>query len=96
LQTTAQAVRDEAAWFIEASGEINGDAYQHVLRPHRTVLLKGAGTQYSGTYYVTRVSHTITAEGTYTQSFHARRNARDLDGSESFGASNLALAVPGR
>jgi phage protein D len=95
LQKQAQAVRDEAGWFIEASGEINSDAYQHVLRPHRVVLVKGAGTQYSGKYYVTHVSHSISPEGAYTQSFQARRNARDLDGSESFGASNLALAVPG-
>ena len=28
LQTIAQAVRDEAGWFITAQGEINGDAYQ--------------------------------------------------------------------
>jgi hypothetical protein len=44
---------------------------------------------------VTHVAHHITPEGTYTQSFQARRNARDLDGSENFGASTLALAVPG-
>ena len=43
LQTIAQAVRDEAGWLITASGEINSDAYQSVLRPHRLVLVKGAG-----------------------------------------------------
>ena len=94
LQAIAQAVRDEAGWFIEAHGDINADAYQTVLRPHRLVLVKGAGTQYSGKYYVTHVAHTISPAGEYTQSFRARRNARDLDGSESFGASGLALAVP--
>jgi phage protein D len=95
LHTLAQAVRDEAAWFITASGEINTDAYQAVLRPHRTVLVKGAGSQYSGAYYVTRVTHKLTSDGGYSQSFEARRNARDLTGSEKFGGAGLGLPVPG-
>jgi phage protein D len=95
LQTIAQAVRDEAGWFITATGEVNSDAYQAVLRPHRTVLVKGAGKPYSGKYYVTKVTHELKAEGTYTQKFEARRNARDVDGSEQFGGSSLALAIPG-
>jgi hypothetical protein len=84
LRTIAQAVRDEAGWFIEASGEINSMAYVRVLRPRRLVLVKGAGTQYSGKYYVTRVAHEMRTDGSYVQRFEARRNARDLDGSEQF------------
>jgi phage protein D len=95
LTAIAQAVRDEAAWLIDATGEINSDAYQTVLRPHRLVLVKGAGTPYSGKYYVTRVVHELRGGGTYNQTFEARRNARDLDGSEQFGASSLGLPVPG-
>jgi hypothetical protein len=95
LQTTAQAVRDEAAWFLTANGEINSDAYGAVLRPHRLVLVKGAGTQYSGKYYVTRVVHEIKTGGVYNQTFEARRNARDLDGSEQFGGGGLGLPIPG-
>jgi phage protein D len=95
LQTIAQAVRDEAAWIITASGEVNTDAYQSVLRPHRVVLIKGAGTPYSGKYYVTRVTHDLKADGSYTQTFEARRNARDVDGSEDFGGSGLGIAIPG-
>jgi phage protein D len=95
LQTIAQAVRDEAGWFITAQGEIDGDAYQSVLRPHRLVLVKGAGTPYSGKYYVTRVVHELREDGSYTQRFEARRNARDLDRSEQFGASALGLPFPG-
>jgi phage protein D len=95
LQTIAQAVRDEAGWFITAQGEIDGDAYQSVLRPHRLVLVKGAGTPYSGKYYVTRVVHELSGDGSYTQSFEARRNARDLDDSEPFGASALGLPFLG-
>jgi len=95
MQTIAQAVRDEAGWLITASGEINSDAYQAVLRPHRLALVKGAGTTYSGKYYVTRVVHELNHEGDYIQRFEARRNARDLDGSEQFGGSGLALSIPG-
>ena len=90
LQAHAQAVRDEAGWFITAEGEINADAYGAVLRPHRLVLVKGAGTLYSGTYYVTRVVHRLQSDGSYAQTFEARRNARDLDGTEQFGQSAAA------
>ena len=95
LQTMAQAVRDEAAWVITANGEINSDAYQTVLRPHRMVLVKGAGSRYSGKYYVTHVTHDLKADGSYSQKFDARRNARDLDGTEQFGESGLGLPIPG-
>jgi hypothetical protein len=86
---------DEAAWLISASGEINSDAYQSVLRPHRLVLVKGAGKTYSGKYYVTRVVHEVNHAGDYVQRFEARRNARDVDGSEQFGSSGLSLSIPG-
>jgi hypothetical protein len=95
LQTFAQAARDEAGWFITATGEINSNAYQTVLRPHRLVLVKGAGKAYSGKYYVTRGVHELKGDGSNTQRFEARLNARDLDGSEQFGSSSLGLAIPG-
>jgi phage protein D len=95
MQAIAQAVRDEASWFITARGEINSEAYQTVLRPHRLVLVKGAGKAYSGKYYVTSVAHELSGDGTYTQSFEARRNARDVDGSEQFGGAGLGLPIPG-
>jgi len=85
MQTMAQAVRDAAGWFITAQGEINSEAYQAALRPAGWCLVKGAGTTYSGKYYVTRVTHQLTGDGMYVQKFEARRNARDLDGSEEFG-----------
>jgi phage protein D len=95
MQTVAQAVRDEASWFITAHGEINSEAYQTVLRPHRLVLVKGAGKAYSGKYHVTRVVHELRGDGSYVQSFEARRNARDIDGSERFGGDGLGLVIPG-
>jgi phage protein D len=95
LQTMAQAVRDEAGWFITAQGEINSEAYQNVLRPHRVVQVKGAGSTYSGKYYVTRVTHELKGDGSYSQNFEARRNARDVADTDTFGSSSLGLPIPG-
>jgi len=95
LQSLARAVYDEASWFITAGGEINNEAYQAILRPRRLVLVKGAGKQYSGRYYVTRVVHQVRADGEYTQSFEARRNARDVDGTEHFEQGGRGVALMG-
>jgi hypothetical protein len=45
--------------------------------------VRGAGQQFSGTYYVERVHHVLTADS-YKQSFTLRRNALGLSGRESF------------
>ena len=95
LKIIAQAVRDEAGWFINATGEINSDAYQAVLRPRRLVLVKGAGSAFSGKYYVTKVTHEVKADGSYSQKFEARRNARGVDGTEQFGGSGSGLPASG-
>jgi phage protein D len=95
LTTIAQAVRDEAGWLITATGEVNSDAYQAVLRPRRLVLVKGAGNSFNGKYYVTKVVHEITVDGNYTQKFEARRNARDLDQSAQLGGVSGGQAIPG-
>jgi phage protein D len=94
LNNIAQAVRNEAAWFINATGEVNSDAYQGVLRPRRTVLIRGAGKAFSGKYYVTKVTHEVRADGSYSQNFEARRNARGVDGSEQFGGGSLGMPAP--
>jgi len=39
--------------------------------------------------------HDLKTGGEYTQNFEARRNARDLDGSEQFGGGGLGLPIPG-
>jgi phage protein D len=95
LQTIAQAVRDEAGWFIAAHGEINSDAYRSVLRPHRLVQVRGAGKTHSGTYYVTKVVHEFGGDGSHKQTFEARRNGRDVNDSEQFGGGGLGLPAAG-
>jgi phage protein D len=95
LRALAQAVRDEAAWVLGATGEVNAEAYGAVLLPHRTVLVKGAGKPYSGAYYVVRVVHELTGAGDWTQRFEALRNARDVTGDEAFAGPAGGLALPG-
>ena len=83
LQTYAQAVVDRSGWAITADGELNTVAYGGILRAKRPVNVRGAGRQFSGTYYVEKVLHTFSGDG-YTQRFTLRRNALGLAGRESF------------
>ena len=93
LQARAQAVVDTSSWAISLSGEVDVTAYQAVLRARRSVLIKGAGSRYSGTYYVASVLHTLTRDS-YSQKFQLQRNAHGLKGGEPFGAgAGLALSL---
>ena len=83
LQTYAQGAVDRSTWAISAEGELNTVAYQGLLRAKRTVLVRGAGSAFSGTYFVQRVLHTFTGSG-YTQRFTLTRNALGLTGAENF------------
>jgi hypothetical protein len=83
LNTLAQAAVDRSAWSITAEGDLNTVAYGGLLRAKRPVEVRGAGRQFSGTYYVERVLHTFTPDR-YTQRFSLRRNAHTLTGRENF------------
>jgi phage protein D len=88
LAGLAQAVCDEAGWLATARGDIRSDVYGTVLRANRLVLVRGAGSRYSGAYYVTSVTHRLAAAGEYEQHFEARRNALGLSGGEDFGGGS--------
>lgn len=82
--------------FVHVEGEIDARVYRAVLRSKRLVTIKGAGEQYSGRYYVTRVRHLFTLDG-YTQSFEGARNGVGLTGDEVFAAAALptVISLPG-
>lgn len=90
LQTFAQAVVDRSAFAIRAEGELSTVTYRDILRAKRPVNVRGAGRQFSGTYYVEKVLHRLRGEG-YTQEFALRRNALGVTGRESF-VEDQALA----
>jgi len=87
LQTLAQAVLDDSAWAIVAEGDLHTMAFGKILRAKRPVLVRGAGRQFSGTYYVERVLHSLSGDS-YTQTFSLRRNALALTSQESFMEDN--------
>jgi phage protein D len=87
LQTAAQAIVDQSSWAITAEGDVNTVAYGDVLRAKRPIMVRGAGQQFSGTYYVERVLHTFTGDG-YTQHFSLRRNAIGVKRQDDFTQSN--------
>ena len=91
LQAYAQAVADQSALAITAEGELNTVAYSGLLRAKRPILVRGAGQQFSGTYYVESVHHVLTADS-YKQNFTLRRNALGLSGTESFKQSTALPA----
>lgn len=74
LQTFAQASVDRSIWAVTAEGELETAVYGDALDVGRPVLVRGAGSTHSGTYFVERVHHVVEGES-YTQRFTLRRNA---------------------
>lgn len=81
LQPTVQAIVDRSSWAVVAEGRVHPAV--GILRPGAIVNVRGAGRVFSGSYYVTRVSHVINSEG-HLQAFRARRNAVTMTGAELF------------
>jgi phage protein D len=81
LQRSIQATVDRSTWAVVASGTVGPDVA--VLRPGGLVNVRGAGRAYNGSYFVTRVHHTL-APGRYEQRFEARRNAVGMTGAEPY------------
>jgi phage protein D len=93
LQSYVQGVVDRSAWAVRAQGTLNVGAYGKALRARKPINVRGAGSLYSGTYFVRRVLHTFAGEE-YTQQFELTRNALGLIGSELFmDTGALAAAV---
>jgi hypothetical protein len=82
-QTQASARANASSRAVTAGGVVDGVKFRRPLRVGQPVLVRGAGRQSSGLYYVTRVSHRISQDG-YDQSFRAWRNAVGLTGAEVF------------
>lgn len=60
LKQRAASLLREAGWFVRVEGECDLAQLKHVLRAARVVEVVGAGSLYSGKYYVWSVRHTIT------------------------------------
>lgn len=86
MEALCQGLYHQGEWFVTGEGEISGNHYAHVLKPRRTVTIKGVGETHSGVYYITHVTHSFTSEG-YMQLYRVKRNAIMPTGSEDFSAS---------
>ena len=78
-----QGLYDRGEWFVTGHGEVAANEYGSILKPRRTVTIKGIGETHSGVYYVTHVTHAFTSGG-YTQAFRVKRNALAPTGAEDF------------
>ena len=81
---------DQQSWFVTGQGEIAANELGVVLKPRRTVTIKGIGETYSGVYLVSHVTHAFSSDG-YLQSFEVQRNALMPDGSEQFSGDSGGL-----
>ena len=77
----AMAQVTESSRAIRASGDVDGLKFNRPLLPGLPVLVRGAGRQHSGLYYVTHVTHRISRDG-YTPELpgHAERSRADRRG----------------
>jgi len=82
LQPLVQSIVDESSWALVAEGSVGLDA--GILRPGKLINVRGAGRLFSGSYLATRISHSVRREGSYTQTFQARRNAVGMTGAELY------------
>lgn len=64
--------RQMALGYIQAEGVCYG---RNALRAGETVTIEGAGRTFSGDYYLTSVTHSVTPRDGYRTHFRARRNA---------------------
>ncbi len=81
LQKAIQSEVDRSARAVLAEGTVGLDV--PVLRPGGLINIRGAGRLYNGSYFVTRVRHTI-SQGHYEQHFEAERNAVTETGAELY------------
>jgi hypothetical protein len=81
LSAATQAIVNRSSWAVMAEGTVGPDV--GVLRPGSTVNVRGVGLFFNGSYYVTRVNHTIETDS-YVQKFEAQRNAVKMTGAELF------------
>ncbi|HEX4719377.1 MAG TPA: hypothetical protein VH300_12655 [Thermoleophilaceae bacterium] len=93
LQSATQATVDRSAMSVSAGGTVYGGDYPAVIKAKRPMLVRGAGQEFSGAWYVTRVLHTLGDEG-YAQHLSLRRNASGVTRQENFAGSDAAAPQP--
>lgn len=86
LDARARAVLRDSQWFIQATCSTNLHRLCNIVRFHTLVQVDGAGSRYSGKYYVTGVKHNIDAAA-HKMDIELARNAWGTESSGSTGIS---------
>lgn len=90
MQRRSEAALGESQWFINATCRTSMHRMcNKLIRFHTLVNMAGAGSRYSGKYYVNGVKHTIDAAA-HVMELELARNAW---GNESVSAAGLAAAI---
>lgn len=74
LRARGNGTATDASWFLSAACETSVEHYGDVIRPYKVISLQGAGSRYSGDYFVSGVTHTITPSE-HTMDVELIRNA---------------------
>jgi hypothetical protein len=82
-QVAAMARATASSRSVSCNGKIDGIKFARALHCGEPVLVRGAGRENSGLYYVDSVTHRISRDD-YAQSFTGWRNAVGLTGAEIF------------
>jgi phage protein D len=93
LQTLTQAAVDRSAFAITAEGLVNAAVLGQALRAKKPVLVRGAGSRFSGQFYVDRVLHRFDANG-YQQRVTLKRNAAGVLRQDNFTEDDSVAPQP--
>jgi len=75
LEQAVSAEAADSAYAFEATGNVLNGCYEGILQPYRVVMVMAGSSSLSGSYLISRVTHSLT-RSEYSQSFSLRRNAR--------------------
>src|ERR1017187_1829318 len=87
LDRSVLTASEEAAYALQADGEVLKDVYCAILTPYQNVQVLGANGRQSGLWLIRQGSHTLT-RNSYGQTFSLKRNA------ESAGTGNSSPGIP--
>jgi hypothetical protein len=87
LSSAVLGASQQAAYALNADGEVLKDTYAGILQPYQNVQVLGSNGRLSGLWLIRQVTHTLT-RNSYGQTFSLQRNAR------SAGTGNSSAIQP--
>ena len=85
LAQYVRSLAEKNAFGLTATGKLLGECYSGVLSPYQYVTVRGVNSRLSGSYLITKVTHTLSRDS-YDQSFTMKRKALSEPSSGGGGA----------